>query len=234
MSDHHDCELAATGAWLVLDVFFSSCEVVSSPRYVLILPCTLVAIPVTYYIANVIAPIFLFFHFLSSQRAAAFSQTIDFRNRKVFLNFCNGRHSSITIGQLFNLLVRFGSCCAYLFCPPFCKVRMLKQRDPRPMELDPWALVAVGLWSIFSTADVVNTPVLSFGWLTIPRFSKWLMAEFPSSPDTASTQSYKTDNPSLKSVPTKSFDLVVEWIKAPMKSGSGVSSCSVCLFLVAS
>ena len=47
--------------------------------------------------------------------------------------------------------------------------------------------------------------------------------QFPSSPDRASTRSYETDNPNLKSVPTKSFDLVLEWIKAPMKSGSDVS-----------
>ena len=85
---------------------------------------------------------------------------------------------------------------------------------------------------MLSTAEVVNTPVLSFDGHTVPRFSKcWLMAEFPRSPDTASTRSYETNNPSLKSVYTRSFDFVLEWTKAPTKSGSGVSPCSVCWLL---
>ena len=56
-------------------------------------------------------------------------------------------------------------------------------------------LVSVGLWSMLSTADVVNSPMFSLGGQTVPIVSKWLMALLPRSADNPRTQSYETDNP---------------------------------------
>ena len=94
---------------------------------------------------------------------------------------------------------------------------------------DPCALVAVGSWSILSTADVVNTPMFSVGGQTVPIVSKWLMAVLPRSADNPRTRSYETDNPSLYSVSTRSFDLVLECTNATRNNGSGVSLRSECL-----
>ncbi len=56
-----------------------------------------------------------------------------------------------------------------------------------------------------STADVVHTSMFSIDGQTVPTVSKGLVAKLPRS--TARTRSNKTDNPSLLSVSTKSFDL---------------------------
>ena len=93
---------------------------------------------------------------------------------------------------------------------------------------DPCGLVAVGSQSILSTADVVNTPMFSVGGQTVPILSKWLMAVLPRSADNPRTRSYETDDPSLFSVSTRSFDLVLECTNALRNNASGVSLCFEC------
>lgn len=51
--------------------------------------------------------------------------------------------------------------------------------------------------------------MLSVGGQSFPIVSKWLMMVLPRSADNPRTQSYETDNPSLWSVATRSFYLVL-------------------------